>query len=236
MVKRLLAFTLTELLVSISIIGLLMGILLPMVSACRALAHRTICATHLKQIALGLYNYNLKYDSLFNIYDVAGPGRGNEEYHPYLCYRNEKEWLGTTGKPVALRLACLYESRLVGPETFYCGAIKEQNRTYRYYPAPWGTFAEDEWIRSSYDYFITERKFAALNPKVPICTDTHTRKEIIAHRKGKELGLNVTFPDARVCFVEIDLSDSIWQIDADTLNKDETHNLYQDRMKLLTDY
>lgn len=69
------AFSLIELLVVISIIALLIGILLPVLSSARSVARDAVCTANLKQIGTGLANYTASNGNYF-----PGPNTSGDSF------------------------------------------------------------------------------------------------------------------------------------------------------------
>jgi prepilin-type N-terminal cleavage/methylation domain-containing protein len=84
-------FTLVELLVVIAIIGVLVALLLPAVQAAREAARRTQCANHLKQIGLGILNFEDTYRKLPGTHvNTSGNTKGQTWYMFILPFVEQK--------------------------------------------------------------------------------------------------------------------------------------------------
>lgn len=125
--SRALAFTLVELLAVIAIIGVLVSLLLPAVQAAREAARRAQCKNHLKQIGLGILNYEAIYQ-VFPLPKTVNPDHNLlafllpyvEQQAIYDRYDWTSNWSSTKNRPVR-------EHEI---ETFLCPTAP-RNRTCR---------------------------------------------------------------------------------------------------------
>lgn len=67
-------FTLIEVLVVVSILGLLFGLALPAVQQARESSRRTQCASHLRQLGIALAHYAARHDCFPSPVTASGPG------------------------------------------------------------------------------------------------------------------------------------------------------------------
>ena len=89
------AFTLVELLVVIAIIGILIALLLPAVQAARESARRVQCLNHLKQLGIGIHNFESARGYLppAHTAQVGGPGNAGFSIFYYLLPYIEEQAL-----------------------------------------------------------------------------------------------------------------------------------------------
>ncbi len=109
--KRILAFTLTELMVVIAIIAIIAAILFPVFQSAKDSAKKSSCLSNIKQISLGILMYLQDYDE-----KMPHKNQYQELVHPYLkndkIYRCPKVKRSSGGQGYAL------ESRLIGKSLY----------------------------------------------------------------------------------------------------------------------
>jgi Tfp pilus assembly protein PilE len=143
------AFTLVDVIVSITVIGVLIGILLPSLASVHETARRTVCTSNLRQVGLGVASFADQNGgrvptSVFK----QGAQQNSQEMmilrlsasHP--ASRSKATWDG---------LGILHEGEyLRGPKVYYCPSHHGDNH-FREFAQEWGIDAQTELV-GNYQY------------------------------------------------------------------------------------
>ena len=126
-------FTLIDLLVSIAVIGVLIGILMPSLTMVRESARRVVCSSNIRQLSMGVLMYadDSKANLLpFTKFD-SGMALANEPQEMMILRTSEGQWDG---------LGLLYVGEyLDAPGIFYCPSHHGEHPMQRYIAA-WPRF------------------------------------------------------------------------------------------------
>ena len=105
MARRMLGFTLVELLVVIAVICILAALVVPAVSKIRTTAQRVACASNLRQVGLAYMQYYQDNDqNLPHWFDLGTQSPGNY-YNPNDVTRGQSQYLGAPSAPYNIHAA-----------------------------------------------------------------------------------------------------------------------------------
>jgi hypothetical protein len=201
-------FTRLDALVAAVVIAMIvttsLAALVPAMNKAREAAMRAQCAAQLKEIGAAISIYADAYDGFLPWYGGRDPnfpppfnsGPIDSEKHSYLAYRcshsdsgdqkcqdlSKTCVCGAIGKPVPMRLACLYAGGYINDASkFYCPANLNPAYEYNSYTnsqwgSEWGTPHQlyslnsggNDWIRTGYSYYPIDGFFDGLTYPVQV--------------------------------------------------------------------
>ncbi len=220
-------FTLIELLVVIAVIAILMAILMPVLSRAKESAKRVVCSGQVKQVGIGVAAYTADYDGRMPTYNSnTAKSQPYLLNHSYALYRADPGYIDANGKPLAMKLALLYEGNYIGePKVFYCPSNIAPLYKYESYcvPPPWGTLPQhfnanddpvhNQWVRMGYTYLPTDPRTTkdgtgtpvesakyvdSLDSHIPYMTDLVRHIHEISHTRQRNHAVNALFKDGHV--------------------------------------
>ncbi len=170
--QRASGFTLVELLVVITIIGILIALLLPAVQSAREAARRGQCSNNLKQLGLALHNYH----SPHQCFPPGGTCTTNCSCASWCPCAYGTGWSGTTFLLPFLERAALYDKLDFNrpPYTFYCSATDVSNSTNTNLYLPFLNCPTDKQLDSNQRttaYLMVRGSHQISNPANPATLD-----------------------------------------------------------------
>ncbi len=210
-VQRGSGFTLIDILVSIAVIALLIGIMLPSLSQVREMSRRVLCASNVRQIGFGLLMYaDANKDFLAPTIHVRGASNDNSSLSARgdtMTIRVDADTVGLWGQPWD-GIGRLYLGEyLRAPKIFYCPSHRGEHPFSRY-ELEWAGGAGE--IVSNYQYRgkgarqNQTRLTRIIPPRVALLTDGMRTIDDFNHAPG----MNVLFADLSVAYL-IDTTGSV---------------------------
>lgn len=196
------AFTLVDVLVSLAVIALLIGILLPSFTMVRESARRVICSSNMRQVGLGLHMYAQSSGEWLppSVYLPGPASRSNVTPRPELMdtLRTERgefidrpwgQWDG---------LGLLYHAQILSaPQVYYCPS-HPGNHPFSRYEEAWS--GEEGLIVSNYQFRgagpTGQRRLYQIPSDAALVTDTLRSYNDLNHKGGFNLlqaGLSVAW-------------------------------------------
>lgn len=117
--KRVAGFTLVELLVVLSIIGILVGLLLPAVQSAREAARRTQCGNNLRQLGIATHNYMAAHGYVPPSFCVSRRQLDTEDGHSWSPHARLLPFLEQSAASLAIRLDMDWHLQLDSGVTYF---------------------------------------------------------------------------------------------------------------------